>query len=397
MASQIINSDYRNWLVDLKTKIKQSQIKAVLAVNSQLIMLYWDLGKEIVEKQQNAKWGSGFIDQLSKDLKLEFPEIGGFSAKNLRYCKSFFEFYSEVSIWQQPVAKLENADYEEAKKSQQLDGELEIINNNENFHHLGGNIETKENSIWKQPVSKLQNQLFAIPWGHHILIIQKIKDVPEAIFYVQQTIENNWSRAVLEMQIETKLFNRQGKAITNFKETLPEIESDLANALMKDPYNLDFLTFGKKIKERDLEQQLIGNISSFLLELGKGFAYMGRQFLINVGGKEFRTDLLFYHTKLQCYIVIELKVTEFEPEYIGKLNFYLTAINELVKSDLDKPTIGILLCKTKNNLVVDFALKDINSPMGISEFTYTELSDEIKNALPTLEQLTNELNRENDL
>ncbi len=380
MAEQIINPDYRNWLVDLKTKIKQSQIKAALAVNSQLIMLYWDLGKEIVEKQQNAKWGTGFIDQLSKDLINEFPEIKGFSSKNLRTCRLFFEFYSESLIWKQLVSKLENTEIERTKKSQQLVGELQIT----------------KNSIWQQPVSKLQNQLFYIPWGHHILIIQKIKDITEAIYYVQQTIENNWSRAVLEMQIETKLFNRQGKAITNFKETLPEIESDLANALLKDPYNFDFLTFGKKIKERDLEKQLIGNISSFLLELGKGFAYMGRQFLINVGGKEFRTDLLFYHTKLQCYIVIELKVKEFEPEYLGKLNFYLTAINELVKSDFDKPTIGILLCKTKNNLVVDFALKDINKPMGVSEFTYTELSEEIKNALPTIEQLTNELNREHD-
>ncbi len=381
MKELIVSSDYRNWLVDLKTKIKQSQIKAALAVNSQLIMLYWELGKEIVGKQQNAKWGTGFIDQLSNDLKSEFPDIGGFSAKNLRYCKSFFEFYFEISIWQQPVAKLENTNANEIKKSQQLVGELEIT----------------KNSIWQQPVSKLQNQLFSIPWGHHILIIQKIKNIAEAIFYIQQTIENNWSRAVLEMQIETNLFNRQGKAVTNFKQTLPEIQSDLAVALLKDPYNFDFLIFGKRVKERDLENQLIANISNFLLELGKGFAYMGRQFLINVGGKEFRTDLLFYHTKLQCYIVIELKVTEFEPEYLGKLNFYLTAINELVKSDFDKPTIGILLCKTKNNLVVDFALKDINKPMGVSEYSYTELSEEIKNALPTLEQLKNELNKENDL
>ena len=234
-----------------------------------------------------------------------------------------------------------------------------------------------------------------IPWGHHIFILKKIKNTHEAYFYIQQTIENNWSRAVLEMQIESNLYSRQAKAITNFKNTLPEIDSDLANALLKDPYNFDFLSLGKQVKERELEQKLVENISRFLLELGKGFAYMGRQFVVNVGGKEYRTDLLFYHTKLKCYIVIELKVTEFEPEFLGKLNFYLTAINSLVKADDDKPTIGILLCKNKNNVVVDFALKDINKPMGVSEFTYTQLPNEIKEAMPTLEQFTQQLNQEN--
>jgi predicted nuclease of restriction endonuclease-like (RecB) superfamily len=348
MTELIVNPDYKTWLLDLKSKIKQSQIKASLTVNSQLIAMYWELGKDIVKKQQSSKWGAGLIEQLSKDLKLEFPEMGGFSKRNLELIKQWVLFYDDPIV------------------------------------------------ITKQVVSQLQKVIFLIPWGHHILIIQKIKETSEAYFYIQQTIENNWSRSVLEMQIESKLFSRHGKAITNFKDTLPEIDSDLANALMKDPYNFDFLRFSTKIKERDFEQKLIENISSFLLELGKGFAYMGRQFLINVGGKEFRTDLLFYHTKLKCYIVIELKVTEFEPEFLGKLNFYLTAINELIKSDDDRPTIGILLCKNKNNVVVDFALKDINKPMGVSEYTYTQLPKDIQDAIPTLEQFRNELNREND-
>ena len=359
------NSEYKDWLIELKANIKRSQIKAALAVNSELIQLYWDLGKQIVEKQKYAQWGSGFIDQLSKDLKEEFPEMGGFSAKNLRYCRAFYEYYSNSPIWQQLVAKLEHTDNQELTQTQQLVGELE-------------------------------NQLFNIPWGHHIMIFQKIKNVPEAIFYVQQTIENNWSRAVLEMQIETNLYARQGKAITNFKATLPEIDSDLAQALLKDTYNFEFISFSGKVKELELEQKLIDNITKFLLELGKGFAYMGRQFEINVGGEIFKTDLLFYHTKLKCYIVIELKVTKFKPEYVGKLNFYLTAIDRLVKDSSDKPSIGILLCKTKNDVVVDFALHDTNKPMGVSEYTYTQLPTLIQQALPTIQQFTERLNQDEE-
>jgi predicted nuclease of restriction endonuclease-like (RecB) superfamily len=359
------NSDYKNWLIELKKNIRQVQIKASLAVNRHVLQFYWELGRDIVDKQENAKWGSGFIDQLSKDLKAEFPEMGGFSAKNLRYCRAFYEYYNNSPIWQQVVAKLEYTDNQEITISQQVVGQLE-------------------------------NQLFNIPWGHHIMIFQKIKNVPEALFYVQQTIENNWSRAVLEMQIETNLYARQGKAITNFKTTLPEIDSDLAQALLKDTYNFEFIAFSGKVKELELEQKLIDNITKFLLELGKGFAYMGRQFEINVGGEIFKTDLLFYHTKLKCYIVIELKVTKFKPEYVGKLNFYLTAIDRLVKDSSDKPSIGILLCKTKNDVVVDFALHDTNKPMGVSEYTYTQLPTLIQQALPTIQQFTERLNQDDE-
>jgi predicted nuclease of restriction endonuclease-like (RecB) superfamily len=342
MDNLLNNNNYTAWLSELKSAIRQRQIKAALAVNSELISLYWDLGSQIVQKQQNAKWGTGFIDQLSKDLKTEFPEMSGFSLSNLKNCRQFYLFYC-----QNP-------------KSQQLVGEL-------------------------------QSGIFLVPWGHHLLILRKIKNQSDAHFYIQQTIENNWSRAVLEYHIETQLHARQGKAITNFTQTLPEPESDLAQQIIKDPYNFEFLTLAESAKEKDLERELINNISKFLLELGKGFAYLGNQFTLKVGNKEYRLDLLFYHIHLRRYIVIELKFQEFQPEFIGKLNFYVSAINELVKTNADDETIGILLCKNKDNFEVEFALKDVNKPIGVSEFKYTELPNEIKNALPTPQELKNQL------
>ena len=362
MNESIFNSDYSSWLVELKSTIKQNQIKAALSVNSELIRLYRDMGRQIVEKQQNSLWGSGFIEQLSKDLKKEFPEITGFSRSNLFAMRKFYLFHNQSNII-----------------VHQLDGQLQ----DERIARSGGD----NSSVILELCTK-------IPWMHNVLLIEKLKQSEEVRFYLEQTISNNWSRSVLEYQIETDLYNRQGKAISNFKLTLPETDSDLASSLLKDPYNFDFLTLSSKVREQELEDKLVLHITQFLLELGKGFAYMGRQFLLVVGGKEFRTDLLFYHTKLKCHIVIELKLNEFEPEYLGKLNFYLTAINSLVKADDDKSTIGILLCKSKNNLVVDFTLKDIHKPMGVSNFTYKELTDEIKNALPTIEQFAEQLNQE---
>ncbi|HRZ97093.1 MAG TPA: PDDEXK nuclease domain-containing protein [Paludibacter sp.] len=363
MKESLNTNEYKNWLYDLKLKIKQSQIKASLSVNSELIMLYWDLGKQIIEKQEKSRWGSGFIDQLSKDLKTEFPEMSGFSRSNLFAMRKFYLFCNQIDII-----------------VHQLDGQIE--NETKIVHQADGQIHYPE----------FLTLCCKIPWQHNILIIEKIKNITEAFFYINETIANSWSRSILEYQIETNLYNRQGKAITNFKNTLPTIESDLANALLKDPYNFEFLTLSSEVKELELEQKLVQHITQFLLELGKGFAYMGRQFQIIVGGKEFRTDLLFYHTKLKCHVIIEFKVKEFEPEFLGKLNFYLTAINELVKSADDKPTIGILLCKNKNDVIVDFSLKDINKPMGVSQFTYRELPAEIKNALPSLEELTQQFN-----
>lgn len=370
----ILNDDYKNWLKELKSTIQQSQIKAALAVNSQLILLYWDMGRQIEEKQENAKWGSGLINQLSKDLKASFPEMGGFSVDNIRFMRRFYSFYNkQVSIAAQVVQQLNGPEKKSSKS-----------------------IESDENIISAQPVQQSEDKDFfkhiiGIPWGHHTTILRKIKEVNEAIFYIRKTIENNWSRSVLEYQIETNLYTRQGKAITNFKNSLPAINSDLAIALLKSPYNFEFITLSEQVKEKDLEQKLIQHISQFLLELGKGFAYMGRQFQLKVGNKDYRTDLLFYHTKLKSYIIIELKVNEFEPEYIGKINFYISAINKLVKDDSDGPTIGILLCKNKDDFEVEFALKDVNNPIGVSEYSYIELPENIKENLGALEELATEL------
>ena len=358
MENNLFNqSDYLEWLYELKSKVKQSQIKAAVSVNSELILLYYDLGKQISEKLKNNVWGSKFIEKLSNDLKSEFPNVGGFSAKNLRYCKQFYDFYCNSDLWQQPVAELTNNE--------------DYLNNN------------------------MINLLVKIPWGHHILIMQKNKSIENAILYIQKTIENNWSRSVLEYHIETKLCLREGKTINNFKLTLPKNQSDLANQILKDPYNFEFLNIQEEINEKELEQSLVDNITKFLLELGKGFAYMGKQYKINIGDKEYRIDLLFYHTILRCYVVVELKVTDFQSEFIAKLNFYISAINELIKSEQDKPTIGILLCKNKNNFEVEFALKDINKPIGVSTYTYKELPINYKDTLPTPEEFDFEFKKLN--
>ena len=374
MNDIIKHSAYCDWLRDLKQQIKIGQIKAAISVNNQMIMLYWDLGRQIVEKQEKAKWGSGFIKQLSKDLSEEFPEMTGFSLRNLQIIKQWYLFYSQnnLSITKQLVSQLPGM--LDPPKIAPLAPELK-------------NDTNQTVTVLEQLVSKLA----LIPWGHHIKIMQKIQDINQALFYINKTIENSWSRSVLEYQIETNLYDRQGKAITNFNLTLPAPQSDLANALMKDPYNFDFLRLSEKVRETDFEKALILHISHFLPELGIGFAYMGRQFSFKIGTKEYRTDLLFYHTRLKCYVIIELKTKEFEPEYIGKLNFYITTVNELVKDANDKPTIGMLLCKNKDNYEVEFSLKDINNPIGVSTFHYTELADEIKAALPSAEELQNEL------
>jgi len=378
MKSIVKLSEYRDWLHDLKQHIRTGQVKAALSVNSQMILLYWDLGRQIAEKQEQARWGSGFIEQLSRDLREEFPEMAGFSRTNLFRMKMFYQFYSRTHIAQcneivpQPVGQLENSDNGIVAQPVQ---------------QLGTGAAYQENKVRGHGVPTWA----AIPWGHNVCIIEKVKDPDQALFYINKTIENNWSRAVLEYQIETDLYARQGKAVTNFSLTLPAPQSDLANELMKDPYNFDFMRLSEKAKEADLEKALVQHISQFLLELGIGFAYMGRQYPLSVGEKEYRTDLLFYHTRLKCYVVIELKTKAFEPEHVGKLNFYITAVNELVKESSDKPTIGILLCKNKDNYEVGFSLKTVHAPIGVSTFHYTELADDMKAALPSEEKLKNEL------
>lgn len=345
MKSNITTTQYKTWIKELKQDFQRSQIKASIAVNSVLLEFYWNLGNDIVEKQKEHKWGSGFLEQLSRDLMAEFPDTKGFSKRNLELIRKWHLF------WKQAVSQIES-------------------------------LNTKQ----------VVSQILQIPWGHNIAIIQKCKGSDEALYYVGNTLKHGISRNVLVHQIESNLYARDGKAITNFESTLPPLQSDLAKEITKDPYNFDFLTMTEGYKEKELEDALCENITKFLLELGSGFAFVGRQYKLLVGGDEFRIDLLFYHLNLRCYVVVELKATEFKPEFAGKLSFYTSAIDGELKQKEDNPTIGILICKSKNDLVVEYALKDINKPLGISEFELTEiLPKEYKSSLPTIEEIEAEL------
>lgn len=371
MKELISNSDYKNWLIDLKSKIRVSQLKATLAVNVALISFYWDLGKMIFEKEK--VWGSKLIDNLSKDLKEEFPEMTGLSVRNLKYCRSFYNFYNQNVFGQQPVAQIQNiSNNTEIIIGQQAVAQFETTDN-------------QQNTFAQQSVAQ-------IPWGHNILIFSKSKSLEEANFYIEKTIKNQWSRNILSLQIENNLFERQGKSINNFSNTLIEPFSDLAQQVLKDPYIFEFLSLDEKYREKDIENQLIEHVQKFLLELGKGFAFVARQYHFNIAEKDYYIDLLFYHIHLKCYVVIDLKNTKFVPEFAGKMNFYLSAIDDLLKKSDDNPTIGLLLCKSKNNLEVEFALRGMSKPIGVSEFILTQnLPENLKSKLPTIEEIESEL------
>lgn len=326
------NQEYFDVLNALKTEIKQARIRAHLSVNRELVLLYWRIGKEILDRQRRLGWGSKVIDQLSLDLKHEFPEMKGLSSRNLVYMQTFARVYSDVEFTQQVAAQ--------------------------------------------------------IPWFHHCIILDKIKNYEEKTWYIQKTIENGWSRNVLVMQIDRKLYERQGKAITNFKYTLPTETSDLAQQLFKSEYNFEFLGLTSDVHERHIERSLVDHIRDFLLELGTGFAFMGSQHRVRLAGEEFYIDLLFYHTRLRCYVVIELKAGKFIPEYAGKLSFYLTAIDRELKHSSDNPTIGLLLCQSANQMMIEYCLADMRKPLGVSQYraTTSELPKELINSLPTPEQ-----------
>lgn len=344
----IINTtDYKDWLQSLKRRIQQSQIKAAIQVNSELLSLYWQMGKDIVEKQAQAKWGDGFLQTLSADLSKMFPTMKGFSERNLRYCKKFYLFYNQKNIF---------------------------------LHQVGA--EMPDDFF-----------LFQIPWRHQVEIITKCRTVEEATFYVYKTIENHWSRSVLEHQIELNLYERQGKAITNFQQQLPIPTSDLAQELTKDPYVFDFLSITGSYTEKELQQYLEDQMTKFLLELGKGFCFYGKQVHINVVGDDFYIDLLFYNVQLHCYVVVELKTIKFKPEHIGQLKFYVTAINRQLRTEADNPTIGLLICKNKNDVVAEYTLDDIHNPIGISSYKlFDELSKDYKSSLPSIEEIEKQLN-----
>lgn len=328
--------DYDNFLRGLKERIRSAQVRAAIAVNRELVLLYWHIGREILDRQQQQGWGAKVIDRLAKDLQKEFPDIKGFSSRNLKYMRSFAESYPDEQIVQQAAAQ--------------------------------------------------------IPWFHNCVLLDKVKDLDERLWYIQQTIEYGWSRNILVHQIESGLYQRSGGAITNFDRALPKPQSELAQQLVKDPYHFDFLSLGKEAQERDLERALIEHIREFLLELGVGFAFVGSQYHLEVEGEDFYIDLLFYHLKLRCFVVIDLKMSAFQPEYSGKMNFYISAVDALLRHADDKPTIGIILCKDKKKTIAEYALRDINKPIGVSTYHVDHtLPEALQGSLPTVEQLETEL------
>lgn len=327
---------YSDWLTALKTKIHHAQQRAILNVNRELVWLYWQMGQEILERQAQQGWGAKVIERLAHDLRSAFPDMKGFSPRNLKYMRAFAEAWPDTEFVQQTVAQL--------------------------------------------------------PWGHNLVLLDRLSESETRRWYAAKAIENNWSRNILVMQIETRLMERQGKAVTNFEASLPKPQSDLALESIKDPYRFDFLGLTDEAQERDIEGALVKHVTEFLLELGAGFAFVGRQVLLQVGEEEFFIDLLFYHLKLHCYVVIELKAGKFKPEHLGQLSFYMTAIDKQVKTEQDSTTIGLLLCKNKDNVVAEYALGDKTKPMGIAEYKLAQaLPEVLETSLPSIEQIEREL------
>ena len=327
---------YTDWVLELKARIHTAQQRAALAVNQELVLLYWQIGQDILARQSDEGWGAKVIDRLAHDLRNDFPEMKGFSPRNLKYMRAFAEAWPDAEFVQQAVAQL--------------------------------------------------------PWGHNLVLLDKLPGPETRRWYAAKAIEHGWSRNILVMQIESRLLERSGKAETNFSTQLPKAQSDLARESLKDPYRFDFLGLTDAAQERDIENALIKHVTEFLLELGAGFAFVGRQVLINVGGDEFFVDLLFYHLKLRCYVVIELKAGKFKPEHLGQLSFYMTAVDRQVKNEHDNPTIGLLLCKSKNKIVAEYALGDKSQPMGIAEYKLLDsLTAELQSSLPSIAQIEREL------
>ena len=325
------NNEYLEIVEAIKGKIEGAQYKAAVSINRELILLYYNIGRVINE---HKAWGSRFIDNLAADIKMSFPNSTGYSVRNLKYMAKFAAEYTEIEFVQQAVAQ--------------------------------------------------------IPWGHIVALLDKVRDADVRNWYIAKTVENGWSRSVLVHQIESGLFERQviAEKVSNFENRLASPQSELAIQTMKDPYVFDFIPFKEDMVERDIEQALVKDVTKLLLELGTGFAFLGNQYHLNVGGDDYYIDLLFYNVKLRCYVVIELKTGEFKPEYAGKLNFYLSAVDDMVKSESDNPSIGLLLCKSKNDLVAEYSLRDMSKPIGVSEYRITSsLPDELANNLPSVEDI----------
>ena len=332
---------YADWLTQLKGDITQARQRAALAVNAELVQLYHRLGSEIQQRQEAHGWGAKVIERLARDLKDAFPEMKGWSASNLKYMRFFAQHCPDRQFGQQPADQL--------------------------------------------------------PWFHVVTLLTKLDSPAEREWYAQQTVLQGWSRSTLELNIKSRLQQRQGSAVTNFVSRLPAADSALAQETLKDPYLFDFLGLGHDAQEREIEEGLIRHITRFLLELGAGFAFLGRQFRLEVGGDEFFIDLLFYHTRLKCYVVVELKATAFKPEHAGQLNFYLAAVDAQIKAEDDKPTIGLLLCKQQNRLVAEYALSGIDKPIGVAEYQLLrDLPDTLGRNLPSIAEIEAELAGELD-
>jgi predicted nuclease of restriction endonuclease-like (RecB) superfamily len=352
MGPDALPRDYALLLRDLKDRIQAARTSAALSVNREMIALYWDIGRQVVEKQKAGGWGRGVIERLSQDIRAAFPGIKGFSRRNIQSMRLFFQAWPGLGAkCQQPVGILEEA--------------VDFIDNS---------------LIPQQPVAKL-------PWGHNLVLLQDLRTPEDRLWYARQALENGWSRAVLQHQIDSRLHLRQGKAQTNFKATLPAPQSALAQELLKDDYALDFLATPDS-RERELERNLVAHVQKLLLELGAGFAFVGRQHHLEVGGEDFYLDLLFYHTRLHCYVVIELKAGRFKPEFAGKMSFYLAAADDLLRRPGDGPSIGIILCREKNRVVAEYALSDMARPIGVSSYRLTRaLPEELEGKLPSIGEL----------
>jgi predicted nuclease of restriction endonuclease-like (RecB) superfamily len=357
-------------LEDVKSRIQAAQTRAMLAVNAELVRLYWDIGQMIDQRQQNEGWGAGVIPRLAKALKNELPEVKGFSERNIGLMVRFYREYPGAAILQPAPAKLTGP--VKRKKDEQADD---------------------GSSILQAPLAKIPTATFwAIPWYHHTLLLQKVKPLEVRQWYMEQTISNGWSGNLLALQIDAQVHLRQGRAVSNFEAVLPKPESDLAQQVLKDPYIFDFLTLTEPFHERELETELVRQVEKFLLELGQGFAFVGRQYRLDVGDEDFYLDLLFYHLRLRAFVVIDLKKGKFKPEYAGKLNFYCNVINDQLRHPDDAQTIGLILCQSHNRLQAEYSFAGIDKPIGISTYELTRaLPKKLQSALPTVEQIEEEL------
>lgn len=356
-----IDNDYAGWIKDLSQRFRQSQIKAAVKVNSELIQFYWELGRDIVEMKADERWSDNFWANMHSDLMTTLPDVKGLSVTNLQYTKRFYSLYKALIFKHPQLVGVEDMD-----EHPQLVGAQNTID----IHRL-----------------------FLIPWGHHRYIIDKCYNTPsKALFYVNKVYENNWSRAVLLNFLDTDLYERQGKAVTNFKATLPDVQGDLAQQLLKDPYCFDFVQLTERYNEKELKDALVHNVEKFLLEMGNGFAYMGREYRIEVGDSELFADMLFYNTHLHCYVVVEVKTEKFDNAFLGQLSGYVSCANHVLRRDGDSPTVGLLICKSKNDVMAQYALEGYAQPLGISEYELSKLYPaDFKSTLPSIEEIEQEL------